>query len=154
VTAMVPTIIGWFAGAEQVETSLPLADRPWLAWTAALLFLAVAARLAFLTLSDIARARAQIERTSFAWYLLAVGAIAVAAFLASTPTLNGYSRYSILGLLIRVGASAALLALEPRAAVRRAFIAGVGIWVVLSTADNARLLLINLREPPPNPVRE
>ena len=60
--------------------------------------------------------RDQIARAPFAWYLLGVGATAVAVFLAGKPILTGYSRYVTLGLLIPVGLTAALLALEPRPA--------------------------------------
>jgi hypothetical protein len=154
VARMGPTLVAWFSGAAQVETSLPIGDRPWLAWLAAAGTIAAAVRLAMLTAAGAERVRAQIARASFAWYLLGVGVVAVAAFLTAKPTLTGYSRYSILGLLIPIGLCAALLALEPRRELRRTLMAGVGIWAVLSAADNARLLLINLREPPPNPVRE
>src|SRR5262249_938373 len=98
--------------------------------------------------------REQIRRASFAWYLLGVGTVAVAAFLTAKPTLNGYSRYSILGLLIPVGLTAALLALEPIRLGRRSILAVVAIWAVLSVGDNVRLVLVNMREPPANPVRE
>jgi hypothetical protein len=136
-----------------VETSFALSDRPWLVWLAAAFAAASAARLLMLTLRG-GQIRAQIARASFAWYALGVGIVAVAAFITAKPTLNGYSRYAILGLLIPVGLTAALLALEPSRAARRAVIAVVAVWAVLSTTDNVRLLLVNMREPPANPVRE
>src|SRR5262249_26546832 len=42
---MGPTLVAWFAGATQVDTSLPLPNRPWLAWLAGLSALAAAGRL-------------------------------------------------------------------------------------------------------------
>jgi hypothetical protein len=153
IARMGPALIAWFSGGAQVETSFALSDRPWLVWLAAAFAAASAARLLMLTLRG-GQIRAQIARASFAWYALGVGIVAVAAFITAKPTLNGYSRYAILGLLIPVGLTAALLALEPSRAARRAVIAVVAVWAVLSTTDNVRLLLVNMREPPANPVRE
>lgn len=153
IASMGPSLIAWFSGAAQVETSFPLHDRPWLVWLAAALIAGASVRLIVVTTRG-GPLRDQIAQASFAWYVLGVGVVAVAAFLTAKPTLNGYSRYSILGLLIPVGLSAALLALEPSRAARQLLIAVVAIWAVLSTADNVRLLLFNMREPPANPVRE
>jgi hypothetical protein len=105
--------MAWFAGASQVDTSLPLGDRPWLLWVAGLGLLLAAGRLAWLMVSRdgmtrrdrslVGSVREQITRAPFAWYLLGVGATAVAVFGAGKPVLAGYSRYVTLGLLAPVG---------------------------------------------------
>ena len=82
-TRVGPELLAWFAGASQVDTSLPLGDRPWLLRVAGLCLLLAAGRLAWLTLSLdavtgrnrrwIRSVRDRIARAPFAWYLLGVG---------------------------------------------------------------------------------
>jgi hypothetical protein len=151
---MGPPLVGWFAGASQVETSLPLSHHAWLGWVAASLAAVAAVRVGVLTFGTGAPARERVARASFAWYLLGVGAVAIAAFLASKPTLVGYSRYAILGLLVPIGLSGTLFALEPSRIGRTILAAAIVFWAVLSTADNARLLITLWREPPADQVRE
>ncbi len=163
-TRVGPELLAWFAGASQVDTSLPLGDRPWLLWVAGLCILLAAGRLAWLTVSRdgvtrrnrslVRSVREQIARAPFAWYLLGVGATAVAVFLAGKPVLTGYSRYVTLGLLIPVGLTAALLALEPRPASRRLATAVVIAWGMLAIFDHARVLVTIIRQPPAYPARE
>ena len=160
---LAPPLLSWFVGAAQVETSLPLPNRPALAWFAAACLGAAAARLAVLTLLPAGArrdgtwrqaVRAQIVRASFAWYLLGVGSVSVAMFVAAKPVLAGYSRYAILGLLIPVGLTAAILALEPRRAVRQGVTLLVIAWAALAVGDHTRVLLATIRQPPANPLRQ
>jgi hypothetical protein len=147
----------------QVETSLAIAERPWLTWVSAAFLLAATGRLAIVlvspaslrpTESRISGLRAGITQAAFAWYLIGVGIIAVTMFVAGKPILVGYSRYAILGLLIPVGVTAAILTLEPLPAVRRGVIAAVIAWALLAAADHVRILAADVRHPPENPARE
>ena len=148
-TRVGPELVAWFAGASQVDTSLPLGDRPWLLWVAGLGILLAAGRLAWLTVSRdgagrrhrslVRSVREQIAGAPFAWYLLGVGATAVAVFVAGKPVLTGYSRYVTLGLLIPIGLTGALLALEPRPAWRRLIATVVIAWGLLAIVDHARV---------------
>ena len=163
VTSLVPRLLAWFVGGTQVETSFPVSDHRWLGWAAAALLLAIAARLLWLTTPPtgtwrdrqaVVRAvQLPLVRAPFAWYILGVGAVAVVTFMTAKPVLTGYSRYAILGLLIPVGATAALLALEPRRVVRGGLSALVVAWAALSVADNVTVLMSNIRQPPPHPIR-
>jgi hypothetical protein len=157
-TRLGPELLAWFVGAGQVDTSLPIGDRPWLRWVAGLCLLLAAGRLAWLTITRrdtlVRSVRDQIARAPFAWYLLGVGATAVAVFLAGKPILNGYSRYVTLGLLLPVGLTAAVLALESRPAARQLITAVVIAWGILAMVDHTRVLVSVIRQPPAYPARE
>ena len=158
-----PEVVAWFAGARQVDTSLPLGDRPWLLWVAGLFLLLAAGRVAWLTLALDAAAgrnrswvrsvRDRIAGAPFAWYLLGVGTTAVVVFVAGKPVLAGYSRYVTLGLLVPVGLTAVLLAREPRPAWRRLAAGVVIAWGILAIVDHARVLMTMIEQPPPYPAR-
>ena len=163
VTRMGPALLAWFAGGAQVGTSFPLRDRPWLVWISGACVLAATGRLLLLIgphagawrdRSFMRQLRVQIARAPFAWYLLGVGVVAVATFMAGKPVLAGYSRYAILGLLIPVGLTAAILALEPRRFVRRSVTVLVMAWAALAVVDHVSVLAMNIRQPAANPVRE
>jgi len=161
--SLVPSLLAWFVGGAQVETSFAVPDHRWLLWLAVAALAAIAGRLLVLAAppAGARRDRAAFRHAAqralvlapFAWYILGVGAVAVATFLAAKPVLTGYSRYAILGLLMPVGLTAALLALESRRVVRGAVIAGVIAWTAVSVTDNVRVLMSNVRQPPPNPIR-
>ncbi len=158
ITRMGPALLAWFVGGAQIETSLPLPDRPWLVWLSAACLLTAAARVLFLMAprggaSWIAAVRARIADAAFAWYLLGVGAVAVGTFVAGKPVLAGYSRYAILGLLIPVGMTAVILALEPQRGVRQGVMAIAVAWAALAVVDHTRILAADIRQPPENPVR-
>jgi hypothetical protein len=161
VAALVPALFQWFVGAAQVESHFPVRDHPWVAWLAAALFVAVAARLLFLLAggrhdrrSVVEAVRDGIARAPFAWYLLGTGLVAAASFIAAKPVLGGYSRYAVLGLLTPIGVTAAILALEPHAGVRRTALVLVAAWAVLAVTDDVTVLRATMRQPPPNPIRE
>jgi hypothetical protein len=160
-TRMAPAIVAWLGGAAQVDTGLPIPDRPWLAWAAMVCLLATAGRVIALMLpvrrsvGDEATipARDQIARAGFAWYLLGVGVTTVVMFVAGKPILPGYSRYALLGLLLPVGLMGILLAVEPRASVRRSAATVAIAWTALMAVDHARVVTGYIREPLPNPAR-
>ena len=163
VTRMGPALLAWFVGGAQLETRMPLPDRPWLVWLSGVCVLAAAIRLALPIARDpdawrarslIRRWREQIRLAPFAWYLMGVGVVAVVTFMAGKPVLAGYSRYAILGLLILVGLTAAILAVEPRRFVRRGVTILVIAWAAMVAVDHVRVLVTNIREPPANPVRQ
>ena len=162
-TRMGPALLAWFAGGAQVETSLPIRDRPWLVWLSGACLLAATGRLLLLMgpradawrdRSFVRQLRVPISRAPFAWYVLGVGVVAVATFMAGKPVLAGYSRYAILGLLIPVGLTAAILALEPRRFVRVGVTVLVLAWAALAVVDHMSVLVTNIRKPPANPLRE
>ena len=77
VTRMGPALLAWFVGGAQIETSLPLPDRPWLVWLSGACVMAATGRLVLLAgpragawrgRSVIHQLRVQIERAPFAWY--------------------------------------------------------------------------------------
>jgi hypothetical protein len=152
VKAMMPDVLAWFAGARQVDSELPLTDRGWLLWSA----IAFGVFLAVLLLRQVAnrRARTQIARADFAFYILGVGILATAAFIAGKPTVFGYARYVVMGMLVPIGLIAAVLALESRPVVRRIVVLVVAAWGILVVVDHSRVLLRYQRDPPANPPRE
>jgi hypothetical protein len=162
-TRMGPALLAWFVGGAQGDTSPPLPDRPWLVWLSGACALAAAGRLVLLAArrADARRARsfvrqlrAQIAGAPFAWYVLGVGVIAVLTFMAGKPVVAGYSRYALLGLLIPVGLTAALLALEPLRAVRRSVTILVVAWAGLALVDHVSVLTMNIRQPAARPLSE
>jgi hypothetical protein len=161
VVRMGPALLAWFTGGAQVDTNLPIPDRPWLVWLSGVCLLTATGRLLMLFRPDAAawrdrtsHLRGQLARAAFAWYMLGIGAVAIVAFVAGKPVLGGYSRYAILGVLIPVGLTAAILALEPHRVVRRAATVLVIGWAALAVVDNVRVLATNIRQPAANPVRE
>jgi hypothetical protein len=95
-----------------------------------------------------------VIRAPFAFYILGVGIVAVVAFVAAKPVLHPYSRYVVLGVLIPVGLTATLLALERRHAVQRIVIVAVVMWTALMLGDHATLLARIVRNPPASPNRQ
>jgi hypothetical protein len=166
VVRMGPELLAWFAGANQADAGIPVTNRPWLTWTSGVLVALATGRLLFLMMkgssdqSDRARGtlaqrlRSQVRRAPFAFYILGVGIVAVAAFVAGKPVLNGYSRYVVLGALVPVGLTASVLAVEWRPALRRFVVATVLIWTALSLGDHAKLLASVVRNPPISPNRQ
>ena len=157
-------LLTWLLGASQIDTNLPIPDRPWLAWAAGLCVLLACARLLYVVFQPesggvservLSRPwRDRIARAQFGFYLLGVGVVAIAVFLAGKPVLQGYSRYALLGLLIPVGLSASLLQLESRKMLRNAITIVILAWGTLMLADHAAVLVAYVRNPPRNQVRE
>jgi hypothetical protein len=162
-----PQLVAWLSGATQVDTGLPLHDHVWLVPMAgAALAVAAIRLLMLLVMSDAASSggssggsqrdaiRGRVKRSEFALYLFGVGLLSTAAFVAGRPTLNGYARYVIYGLLIPVGLSASILTLEPRRVVRVIVSLAIVAWASLAIADHARVLTAYARRPPGNPARD
>jgi hypothetical protein len=160
-----PELLAWFAGANQGDAGLSVTHRPWLTWAAGTFVILAGGRLAFLTTmpsgdstlqasSIVSRLQHQVRRASFAFYVLGVGIVAVAVFVAGKPFLTGYSRYAIFGLLIPVGLTAAILALESRQLVRRIVTVAVSAWAALALVDHTRLLAAVVRNPPASPNQQ
>jgi hypothetical protein len=163
VTKMGPALLAWFVGAVQSDTSPLLPERPWLLWISGACVLSAAGRLVQLTARRAGAWRprafarqlgAQVAGAPFAWYMLVIGVVALATFMAGKPVLDGYSRYAILGLLIPVGLTAALLALEPLRVARRGVTILVVAWAGLAVVDHVSVLAANIRQPAARPLRE
>jgi hypothetical protein len=156
-------LLWWFTGAGQVDSGLPLGNQTWLAVAGGLGVAAGAGRLLWLVLSgkagdnagpSFAAVPAALARGRFAFYLLGVGGVAIAAFVMGKPDLGGYSRYVLLGLLVPVGLTAALLQLDPHSGARRTTAVIVLCWAMLMVANHVIVLSTFLRRPPPDPVGE
>ncbi len=149
VMRMAPELVAWFAGSNPGYAGLPIANRPWLTWISGGLVGLATGRLLFLLTIGAARSsasgvetrvhrlRAQVIRAPFAFYILGVGIVAVMVFVAAKPVLHPYSRYVVLGVLIPVGLTATLLALERRHALQRIVIVAVVMWTALTLGDHA-----------------
>lgn len=159
-------ILAFFSGATQVETQLPIPSRSWLGWTVGLALMLGLMRTVWILLglspsdrgspahSLLQRMRAQVARVEFAVYAMAVGGAAVVAFISAKPALVGYSRYTLLGLLMPVGLTAIIVSLDPNRFVRRTTMVVMVAWAALMTVDHTRLILALERKPPPNPMRQ
>jgi hypothetical protein len=109
--------------------------RPWLAGP-----LALAAALSVFRVIMLAwRGPRPGPTNAFAWYLVGVGTIAAVAFASAYPIKDDYARYGLLVLLVPVGLTAALLALEPHAWVRATVVCAVTAWASVAAADHVRL---------------
>jgi hypothetical protein len=161
---MGPDLVAWFAGSNPGYIGLPIAERPWLTWIGGGLVGLATGRLLFLLTMGagrssapgvetlVQRLRAQVIRAPFAFYILGVGIVAVVAFAAAKPVLHPYSRYIVLGVLIPVGLTATLLALERSHAVQRVLVVAVVMWTALTLGDHAKLLASVVHNPPASPT--
>jgi len=159
-----PDILGWLGGARQIETAFPVPDRRWLPWVLVLAGALATLRVVILLARGAPRTTGQsspmggiqdrISRSGFALYLLGVGIVATAVFVAGRPVLAGYARYVTLGLLAPVGLTAALLALEWRPRLRHLTVILVIAWTSTMLVDHTRVLMAYRRAPPPAPARQ
>ena len=157
-------LMAWFTGASQIDSGLPIRDQPWLVWAGSLGILLAGGRLIWLLVRPQAAPAsertffhglaAKVARAEFAFYILGVGAIAIAAFMAGKPGVPGYSRYVLLGVLVPIGLTAALLRLESRRILRQLVTAVVVAWGALMIVEHTSVLMTYVRDPPPNPVRD
>jgi len=159
-----PAILKWFSGAAQVDSTLPLPDRSWLAAAAAAFAALVAARVSYLTFRPDSAVdggagtwgrivAARVRSANFALYLTIVGELAILFFIAGKPVLPGYSRYVLLGILIPLGLTASLLVLEPVRAVRRGATALIVLWAFLIARDHLAVAAAYSRAPSTNSAR-
>jgi len=154
---LLPQILGWFSGARQVNTTLPIGNRRWLAFPAAACLMLFAGRALLLLFRPAApdeswrvAVAGRVARADYAVYLTVVGTIAIVAFIAGKPVLAGYSRYVLLGLLAPIGVIATFLILEPSESARRAAAALVIAWALLMTVDHVAIAASYIRNPDVN----
>ena len=151
---MGPRLVAWFAGAAQVETSLPLPDRPWLAWMAAVLLVAAAP-------SPRGPGRRPEEPSARPGGPHPVCVVFARRRHRRRCGVHGRETDAARLLAIRHpwpvdsdrrdgGAAGARTAPGASAHGRSAVVA----WASIAVVDNVTVLLINIRRPPPNPVRE
>jgi hypothetical protein len=116
--------------------------RSWLMWLLAAGLIAALLRTA-LVVHRRARSNGlrSLRRAAFGWYLLAVGGLAAAAYLAARPVSEEYSRYGLLVILMPIGLVGVLLSLDSQRAVRAVAIAAVLAWAAISLTDTTRLYL-------------
>jgi hypothetical protein len=147
VTRSFPTMLG---GAV-VDAGFATQGRGWLGVLMAAGAAAALGRVAWLLRA--ARASAPWQAPAFAWYLLGVGIIAGAAYVASRPAGALVSRYFLLAIYAPVGLSAAWLALEPSQRVRGAVLAALCVWSAASLVDHARYASAFVSGRVPNDMR-
>jgi hypothetical protein len=157
-------LLAWLSGAAQIDSGLPISERQWISWIAASGFLLITLRLLVLMSplnastgkrsSFSSSIRHAILSAPFAFYILGVGVVATATFIAGKPVLHGYSRYALLGLLIPIGLTAAIVALEPRRTVAALVAASAIAWGALAVTDHVRILVHYRDHPPPKNARQ
>ncbi len=158
-----PLLLAWFTGAAQVDTVLPLHDRPWLLRAGGTGIVLASGRLLMLLgpfEKDADGNRlwnrnlcAHMSRAQFPLYMMGIGAVALLVFMAGRPAIAGYSRYAILGLLLPIGLTAALLQLEGRVFVRQVVTVLVLAWTAVAILDHATVLRTFVQRPPSNEAR-
>jgi len=160
---LTPAILQWFSGAEQIDTRLPAGPYPWAAWIVGAFLVLAISRLLYVVfrrgeseagIAITARVRSRVRAVAFPFYLVAVGTIAIAAFIASKPVLTGYSRYVLLGLLIPVGLAAALAGLEHQRRWRLTLAAAAGAWIIFATSTHALVAIRYAEHPAPDFPRQ
>ena len=114
--------------------------RPLMSWLLVAATLAATVRLLMLARSP--------GRAAFSWFVLGVGLLSILVFTLTHPINDQYARYGLLALLIPIGMTGALLALEPLALVRRLAIAAVAAWALVTSLDTARLYARYAGAPP------
>jgi len=158
---LLPEIFRWFAGAQQIDTALPIATPRWLAWIAAALLVAALVRLVIVLARNCGapagRAATPLQAPArtcgFALYVSGVGALALLSFVASKPVLVGYSRYALLGLLFPMGLVAGLLSLDRSSFARTVTAAVVALWVGFIATEHVLVVSRYIRDPPANQRR-
>jgi hypothetical protein len=133
VTTQMPRLLG----GVRIEVPPAWQGRNWMAWALAAAFVAASVRIVTLALL---RPRPKLVRAAFGWYLIGVGLASTAGYVLARPVVAGATRYMLLALLIPVGITAVLLALEPRAWLRRIAVASVLVWAAFSGIDNLQHL--------------
>lgn len=124
-------------GATVVDEAVARQGRDWMFWP----LVAVLSVAMLRTLFVLARGTGVSPRQSaFGWYVLGLGVMGAAGYVASRPLSVVIDRYFLLAVLIPVGATAVFLANEPIRWLRRAVVSLVLVWTACSGVDHARLL--------------
>jgi hypothetical protein len=145
---LVPLLIG----GRSLTDAIGQQGRDWVLWPMATFAAVGLARIAWLAVVESGRQR--LQSAAFAFYVLGVGVMAVIAFAVTRPAGDATLRYMLLAVFVPVGLTAVWLALESRAWIRRAVVAVVLGWAVLSGVDNARQAARYVSAGVPNPLRQ
>jgi hypothetical protein len=149
IEAMAAHRLPWLVGAQATADETAPQGRTWMLWP-----LAGGMVFALLrTLTLIWRDRRH-PSFSFAWYVLGIGVMGAAGYIATRVVADNTPRYYLLALFIPVGVTAVFLASEPRVWLRRAMIALVILWATFSGVDHARLFARYNGGREPNEARE
>ena len=139
----------WLVGAQATDDETAPQGRNWMVWP-----LAGGMVLALLRTLALAWRSRKRPSFSFAWYVLGIGVMGAAAYVATRVVAENTPRYYLLALFIPVGVTAVFLASEPRIWLRRAMIALVILWAACSGVDHARLFARYSGGREPNEARE
>lgn len=128
-------------GLTRLEGDVAVQGRDWLAWPALAILLALCARVAHLSWRRVrGSGDPDLVPAGFAWYLLGVGLVAAAAFVATRPILPAYARYGLLVLFLPIGLSGVLFSLEYQRWVRQGLVTAICLWAAIGGADHLSLL--------------
>jgi len=141
------TGVGGLLGGRK-NSSAPL-GRNWVG-----VVLGVVLILALIRLGMIWREVLRPPRAPFAWYLLGVGLVAVAAYAIARPDDDPVRRYMLLSLFIPVGLTALWLNSEKQPRGRQAVIAIVLAWAMVSGFDNGSMFYRFASGQVPDPMGE
>ena len=144
-------VYGALLGARTMSDTQPPQGHDWVFWPLLTLILVTAGRLMTLWRSPAGRDTAR--SMPFVWYVLGIGAFALAIILAFRPIAGMPFRYLLLTLFIPIGLTAALFALEPNAWVRRAVAVAIAGWAIVGAVDHVRLYARYASGAEPNPLR-
>lgn len=137
-----------FGAASSDATSIPT-GHAWLFWPIAIALAVIACRallLAWLAPRD--------PRAAPAWYLAGVGALAIAAYVATRPAEGMVIRYLLLAVFVPVGIVAAHVMLETRRIWIGASVLVAALCGITSAVDHVRLLEHFARGREANDIRE
>src|SRR5262249_15286132 len=81
---------------------------------------------------------ARLPTAEFAWYLIGVGGVAIAAYVLTRGADAFVERYLLLALYVPVGILALFLRMERAAAPRAAVLALMCVWTAVSASDHWR----------------
>lgn len=137
-------------GATVVDETVAHQGRGWMRWPLIIVLAAAVVR----TLLVVRQAdAAALRRSALGWYVLGVGVMGAAGYIASRPVAAVIDRYYLLTILIPVGATALFLAHEPRRWLRHMMVIVVLLWASGSAADHARLFERYRGHQEPDPSR-
>jgi len=137
-------------GATAVEEAVGRQGRDWMFWPLIGGLIAAMLRTLFVLVRGTRRS---LRPSAFGWYVLGLGVMGAAGYVASRPLPNVIDRYFLLVVFIPVGATAVFLAHEPSLWLRRAMLSLVLTWTACSGVDHVRLLERHRRSPEPDALR-
>lgn len=147
---VVTTDVSGLLGGRHLAGAVAPQGRDWFAYVLAIGLVAAIGRVGVLA----GRHRSALPATTFGWYVLGIGVVAVLAYTATRPAEEVIRRYLLLSLMIPVGLTALWLALEPQRLVRHAVVAFVIGWALLSGVDHWRQFDRYASGEVPNPMRD